>query len=75
MNLCELQYGFFEGDWQCQNIFAVQNVVNYFVKRHFFTIDACTAFDRVNIFTLLSEIIDNDVLINDVRVLIKWYTV
>ena len=52
-----MQYGFVKNGGCDKAIFAGQNVVNYYMKRHtnvyIVTLDASAAFDRVNIYALL----------------------
>ena len=62
-----------------KNIFAVQNTVNHFVRQKsnvfMVTLDAAAAFDRINLFGLLSKLIDKGVFCGFVRVLLSWYSV
>jgi hypothetical protein len=56
----------------------LQNVVNYYLKRqsnvYIVTLDASAAFDRVNVYALLSKLIDKEVSPEIVRVLLSWYS-
>jgi hypothetical protein len=74
-----LQFGFVKDGGCEKSIFTVQNVVNYYVKRksdvYVATLDASAAFDRVNIYGLLSKLIDRNVSFDVIRVLISWYCV
>ena len=60
-----MQYGFVKNGGCDKAIFVVQNVVNYYMKRHtnvyIVTLDASAAFDRVNVYALLSKLIDKNV--------------
>ena len=61
-----------------KSLFAVSNIVNYYLKRYsdvyLVTLDATVAFDRVNIFGLLTKLIDRNIPFEVVRVLLNWYT-
>ena len=74
-----MQYGFVKNGGCDKAIFAVQNVVNYYVKRHtnvyIVTLDASGAFDRVNVYALLYKLIDKNVPPEIIRVLLSWYSV
>ena len=73
------QYGFAKNGGCDKAIFAVQNVVNYYMKRHtnvyIVTLDASAAFDRVNVNALLSKLSDKNVPLEIIRVLLSWYSV
>ena len=69
----------FVKDGGCEkSLFTLTNVVNYFLKRHsdvfIVTLDASAAFDRVNIYGLLSKLLYSGVSFNIVRMLLSWYT-
>ena len=74
-----MQYGFVEEGGCDKSIFSVQNIVNHFIKRkssvYIVTLDSSTAFDRVNVFALLSKLIDRNVPVSIMRVLLSWYIV
>ena len=57
-----MQYGFEKGGGCEQNISTVVNVVNYFLKKqsnvYIAIFDAAVAFARVNVYGLLSKLID-----------------
>jgi hypothetical protein len=52
-------------------------VVNYYLKRksdvYVVTLDASSAFDRVNVFGLLTKLIDRNVPFYVIRVLLSWF--
>lgn len=60
-----MQFGFVRDGGCDKSIFAVQNTVNHFVKRKsnvfMVTLDASAAFDRINVYGLLSKLIDKGV--------------
>ena len=58
-----------------KSFFTVTKVVNYFLKKHtdvfIVTLDASAAFDKVNLYSLLTNLIDRDVSFDIVRVLLS----
>ena len=72
-----MQFGFEKGGGCERSISTVVNDVNYFLKRqsdvYIVTLDATAAFDRVNIYGLLSKLIDRCVAFDIIRVLHSWY--
>ena len=73
----DMQYGYVKkGRWE-KCIFAVTNVTNYFLKRKsdvfIVTLDASAAFDKVNIYGLLTKSIDCDISYDIIKVLVSWY--
>ena len=62
--------------WVYRSLYTVARVVNYFLKRFsdvfIVTLDASAAFDKVNVYGLLTKLIDRDVSFNVVRVLLSW---
>jgi hypothetical protein len=73
-----LQFGYVKGGGCERSLFTVTNVVNHFIKRnsdvYIVTLDASAAFDKINIFGLLSKLIDRDVPCEIMRVLLSWYS-
>ena len=71
-----MQFGFEKGGGCERSISTVVNVVNYFLKRqsvYIVTLEATATFDRVNIYGLLSKLIDRGVAFDIIRVLHNWY--
>ena len=72
-----MQYGFEKGGGCERSISTVVNVVNYFLKRqsdvYIVPLNATAAFDKVNIYGLLSKLIDRRVAFDVIRVLHSWY--
>ena len=73
----DMQYGYVK-EWGCEKcIFAVTNVTNYFSKRKsdvfIITLDASSAFDKVNIYGLLTKLIDCVISYDIIRVSCSWY--
>ncbi len=74
-----LQFGFVKDGGYGKCIYTVQNVVNHYVKRksdvYVVTLDASAAFDRINVFALLSKLMDRKVPYDVIRVLLSWFGV
>ena len=72
-----MQYGYVKEGGCEKCIFAVTNVTNYFLQRKsdvfIVTLDASAAFDKVNIYGLLTKLIDCDISYDIIRVLLSWY--
>ena len=77
LNVLSLQFGFVKEGGCDKSLFTVTKVGNYFLKRHsdvfIFTLDASNAFDKVNVYGLLTKLIDRDVSFDVVRVWLSWY--
>ena len=73
-----MQLGFVkEGD--CDKIlYTVSNIVNYFLKKSsdvfIVTLDALSAFDKINIDGLKTKLIKRNVSIDVIRTLLSWDT-
>ena len=68
-----MQFGFEKGSDCQQSISTVVHVVHYFLKRHsdiyIVTLDATAAFNRLNIYGLLSKFIDRGIAFDIMRVI------
>ena len=77
LNVSGLQFGFVKGGGCDKSLFTVTKVVNCFLKRHsdvfIVTVDASAALDKVNVYGLLTKLIDRDESFDVVRVLLSWY--
>ena len=77
LNISALQLGFVK-EGVCDKILnTISNVVNYFLKKSsdvfIVTLDASSAFDRVNIYDLMTKLIKRNVLFDVIRILLSWY--
>ena len=72
-----MKYGYVKEGGCKKCIFAITNVTNYFLKRKsdlfIVTLDASAAFDKVNVYGLLTKLIDCDISYDIIRVLFSWY--
>jgi hypothetical protein len=79
LNVKGMQYGFVKEGGCEKCIYSVQNVVNYYLKRksdvYIVALDASAAFDRVNVYGLMSKLIDRNVPVEIMRVLFSWFNV
>ena len=77
LNVSGLQFGFVKEIGSDKSLFTVTKVVNYFLKRHsnvfVVTLDAYDAFDNVNVYGLITKLIDRYMSFDVVRVLLSWY--
>ena len=78
LNVSGLQLGFVKEGGCDKNLYTVSNVVNYFLKTSsdvfIVTLDASSAFDKVNIYGLMTKLIKRNVPFDVIRTLLSWYT-
>ena len=78
LNVSGLQLGFVKEGGCDKSLYTVSNVVNYFLKKSsdvfIVTLDASSAFDKVNIYGLMTKLIKRNVPFDVIRTLLSWYT-
>ena len=78
LNVSGLQLRFVKEDGCDRSLYTVSNVVNYFLKKSsdvfIITLDASSAFDKVNIYGLMIKLIKREVLFNVIKTLLSFYT-
>ena len=72
------QFGYKQNGGCERAIFYVTSIVNYFMKKHnnvyIATLDASAAFDKINIYGMLSKLIKLQVNFDIVRLFLSWYS-
>ena len=75
LNVSGLQLGFVKEGGCDKSLYTVSNVVNYFLKKSFnvciVTLDDSLAFDRVNIYGLITKVIKRNVSFEVIRTLLS----
>ena len=75
LNVSGLQLGFVKEGGCDKSLYTVSNVVNYFLKKSFnvciVTLDDSLAFDRVNIYGLITKVIKRNVPFEVIRTLLS----
>ena len=78
LNVSVLQLGFVNEGGCDKSLYTVSNVVNYFLKKSsdvfIVTLDASSAFYKVNICGLMTKLIKRKVPFDRIRILMSWYT-
>ena len=72
------QFAYKKGGGYEKAVFYVNSVINYFMQHNskvfVTTLDASAAFDRINIYGMLSKLMKLNVNFNIVRILLCWNT-
>ena len=73
-----LQLGFVTEGGCDKTLYTVFNVVNYFLKKSsdvfIVALNASSAFDKINIYGLMTKLIKRNVPFDVIRTLLSWYT-
>ena len=78
LNVFGLRLGFVKEGGCYKSLYTVSNVVNYFLKKrsdiYIVTLDASSAFDKFNIYGLMTKLIKRNVPFDVIKTLLSWYT-
>ena len=73
-----MQLGFVKEGGCDKSLYSVSNVINYFLKKSsdvfIVILDASSAFNKVNIYGLMTKLIKRNVPFDVIRTLLSWYS-